>query len=139
MGSRHQGKAVNTDDLVTGHDTLSLSNRTFIRCHSRFILQVGHEDTRASRGNKHFFTKSCHRKTFQICEQPLQTNKFVLSKSFFGIKNQPNLYELFFYKEYLTRRPIFINEFFLKICFLKMCPVFLGSVHNFDRSDDDII
>jgi hypothetical protein len=30
MGSRHQGKAVNTDDLVTGHDTLSLSIRTFI-------------------------------------------------------------------------------------------------------------
>ena len=44
--------------------------------------------------------------------------KFVLSKSFFSIKNQPNLSD-FFCKEYLTRRSTFINEIFWKLWFLK--------------------
>jgi hypothetical protein len=28
---------------------------------------------------------------------------------------------------------------FKVLCFLKMCPIFVSSVHNFGRSDDDII
>ena len=35
------------------------------RYHSRFFVQVGHETTYASSGNKHFFTKSCHCQTYQ--------------------------------------------------------------------------
>ena len=34
-----------------------------------FFDQVGHETMYASRGNKHFFTKSCHRQTYQNYEQ----------------------------------------------------------------------
>ena len=34
----------------------------------RFFDQVGHETTYASIGNKHFFTKSCHRQTYQNYE-----------------------------------------------------------------------
>ena len=36
-----------------------------IRYHSRFFVRVGHETMYASSGYKHFFTKSCHRQTYQ--------------------------------------------------------------------------
>ena len=35
----------------------------------RFFDQVGHQTMYASMGNKHFFTKSCHRQTYQNYEQ----------------------------------------------------------------------
>jgi hypothetical protein len=35
----------------------------------RFFDQVGHQTTYAYIGNKHFFTKSCHRQTYQNYEQ----------------------------------------------------------------------
>ena len=35
-------------------------------------MQVGHETTYASSGNRHFFTKSCHRQTYQNYEQSRQ-------------------------------------------------------------------
>ena len=38
------------------------------RVRPRFFDQVGH----ASSGNKHFFTKSCHRQTYQNYEQSRQ-------------------------------------------------------------------
>ena len=41
------------------------------RVRSRFFDQVGHETI--SSGNKHFFTKSCHRQIYQNYEQPPQT------------------------------------------------------------------
>ena len=51
-----------------------------------------------------------------------------------------------FYEGYWTRRPTFIGKCFWKfwflryvLYFLKLCPVFVGSVHNFGTSDDDII
>ena len=31
------------------------------------------------------------------------------------------------------------NKTFKVLCFLKMHPIFVGSVHNFGRSDDDMI
>ena len=39
------------------------------RVRPRFFDQVGHETMYASSGNKHFFTKSCHHKTYQNYEQ----------------------------------------------------------------------
>ena len=39
------------------------------RVRPRFFDQVGHETMYASSGNKHFFTKSCHRQTYQNYEQ----------------------------------------------------------------------
>ena len=47
------------------------------------------------------------------------------------------------YEEYLTRRSTFIKTSFLKILifkilyFLRLCPIFVGSVHNFGKSDND--
>ena len=46
-----------------------------IRVRPRFFDQVGHETMHASSGNKHFFTKSFHRQTYQNCEQPPQTSQ----------------------------------------------------------------
>ena len=37
-----------------------------------FFDQVGHETMFSSSGNKHFFTKSCHRQTYQNYEQSQQ-------------------------------------------------------------------
>ena len=42
------------------------------RVHPRFFDQVGYETMNASSGNKHFFTKSCHRQTYQNYEQSRQ-------------------------------------------------------------------
>ena len=57
------------------------------RVRPRFFDQVGHETMYASNGNKHFFTKACHRQTkYQNYEQPpqrLQNSDFQKSmKSF---------------------------------------------------------
>ena len=38
----------------------------------RFLDQVEHETMYASSGNKYFFTKSCHRHTYQNYEQSRQ-------------------------------------------------------------------
>ena len=43
-----------------------------VRVRPRFFDQVGHEAMYASSGNKHFFTKSCHRQTYQNYEQSRQ-------------------------------------------------------------------
>ena len=43
-----------------------------VRVRPRFFDQVGHETMYASSGNKHFFTKSCHRQTYQNYEQSRQ-------------------------------------------------------------------
>ena len=53
-------------------------------------------------GNKHFFTKSCHRQTYQNYEQPPQSLQNLYFK-----KPTESAYE-----EYLTRILIFINEIF---------------------------
>ena len=44
-----------------------------IRHHPRFFDQVGRQTTSAYIENKHFFTKSCHRQTYQNYEQPPQS------------------------------------------------------------------
>ena len=43
-----------------------------IRVRPRFFDQVGHQTTNASFGNKYFFTKYCHRQTYQNYEQRRQ-------------------------------------------------------------------
>ena len=47
-----------------------LCSSVTIRVRPRFSDQVGHETMYASGGNKHFFTKPCHRQTYQNYEQP---------------------------------------------------------------------
>ena len=43
-----------------------------VRVRPKLFVQVGHETMYASSGNKHFFTKSCHRQTYQNYEQSQQ-------------------------------------------------------------------
>ena len=45
-----------------------------------FFYQVGHETMYAPSGNKHFFTKSCHRLTYQNYEQSRQELGAILEK-----------------------------------------------------------
>ena len=51
-----------------------------------------------------------------------------------------------FREEYLIRRPYSSDIFFWKLqflkyilYFLKMCPIFVNPLHNFGKSEDDII
>ena len=62
-------------------------------------------------------------------------SKFWFSKSFFSVENWANLSSFFLFGEYWTKRPILIFEI---LYFLKMCPIFVGSVINFGRSEGDI-
>ena len=73
-----------------------------VRYHPRFFDQVWHQTTYASMGNKHFFLKSCHRQTYQNYGQPPQRlqNLYVLSKSFFSLKNECNLSDFFSVKNF---------------------------------------
>ena len=53
-----------TNNIVIAH--------ILTRDRPRFFDQVGHQTTYAYIRNKHFFTKSCHRQTYQNYEQPPQ-------------------------------------------------------------------
>ena len=46
-----------------------------VRVRPRFFNQVGRETMYGSSGNKHLFTKSCHRRTYQNYEQPPQPSQ----------------------------------------------------------------
>ena len=50
------------------------------RVRPRFFDQGGHEAMYASSENKHFFTKSCHRQTYQNYEQSRQKLGTILEK-----------------------------------------------------------
>jgi hypothetical protein len=60
---------------------------------------------------------------------------------FFYVENWLNLCKKKFCEEYWTRRRTFNQNLLLKtsifkiLNFLKMCPIFVGSVNNFGRSD----
>ena len=55
------------------------------RVRPRFFDQVGHETMYASSGNKHFFTKSCHRQTYQNYEKPPQRLQNSYFQSHFSV------------------------------------------------------
>ena len=65
------------------------------RVRPRFFDQVGHETMYASSGNKHFFTKPCHRQTYQNYEQPPQNSDF--HSHFFSVTKI--LQRFFFWKD----------------------------------------
>ena len=48
---------------------LTFSVEAIVETVQDFFNQVGHQTTNASIGNKRFFTKSCHRQTYQNYEQ----------------------------------------------------------------------
>jgi hypothetical protein len=117
-----------------------------IRVRPRLFDQVGDVTMYASSGNKHLFTKSCHHQTYQNYEQPTRTSRNSYFQSHFSVLKIGRIFpKKIFYEKYLTRRPTFIKKnvfeiFDFKILyFLKLCPIFVGSVHNFGRSDNDKI
>ena len=64
----------------------------------------------ASSGNKHFFTKSCHRQTNQNYEQPPQTSQNSYFQSNFSVLNIGRIsLKKKFCEKYLTCRPTYIK------------------------------
>ena len=99
-------------------------------------------------GNKHFFTKSCHRQTYQNHEQPPRTFQKLYLQSHFSVLKIGKLVESF--QNNFSMKNIWLGDqlllkMFLKIFifqilyFLKLGLIFVGSVHNFGRSDDLVI
>ena len=83
------------------------------RVRPRFFDQVGYETMYASSGNKHFFTKSCNRQTYQKYEQPSRTYQNLYSQSHFSVLRIDRIFpNKNFYEEYWTRRPTFIKKCF---------------------------
>ena len=62
------------DDGLYQHvyKNIKVIDTTVSRYRPRFFDQVGHDTMYASSENKHFFTKSCHRQTYQNYEQGRQ-------------------------------------------------------------------
>ena len=55
-----------------GGEHYSLGLPLDVTIHPRFFDQVGHQTKYVSIGNRHFFTMSCHRQTYQNYEQSRQ-------------------------------------------------------------------
>ena len=66
----------------------------------RFFGQVGHQTTYAYIGNKHFFTKSCHRQTYQNYEQRPQRLQNFDFQSHFSASKTNGIVLIFFCEEY---------------------------------------
>ena len=96
-------------------------------------MQVGHETTYASIGNKHFFTKSCHRQTYQNYENPPQRLQNSNFQSHFSASKINGIFLNFFLErldQFLTQKNDFESTNF---------EMFEEVVHNFGKSDDDMI
>ena len=90
------------------NDTGNLQLYTiYIRNRQRFFEQVGHETMFVSSGNKHFFTKSYRRQTYQNYEQPPQTYQNSDFQSHFSVSKISQ---------------IFPKKYFLKNIRLVPCP-----------------
>ena len=76
----------------------------------RFFDKVGHETMYASSGNKHFFTKSCHRQTYQKYEQSQQKLGTILENK---VPQKSKFSITLFYKSWSPSQ-IFLIDFFLR-------------------------
>ena len=63
------------------------------------------------------------------------TNAFMGNKSFFTKQCHSQTYQN--YEQSQQKLGTFLQNKVL--CLLNMCPIFVGSVHNFGKPDDDII
>ena len=59
---------------MVNHLVLLIRRDVYSRYRQMFFDQVGHQTMSAYIENKHFFTKSCHRQTYQNYEQPPETS-----------------------------------------------------------------
>ena len=105
-----------------------------VRYRPRFFEQLWHQTIYASIGDKYFMSLSNLPKS-----KSSKIAKFWHSKSFFSIKNQRNLFDFFSAKKDRKLDNWTFMKLFFLLYFLKMCPIFVSSVHNFGRSDGDII
>ena len=131
---------------ITGGTKLYWDNNNRVR--PRFFNQVGHETMYVCNGNKHFFTKSCHRQTYQNHEQPPRTFQNLYLQSHFSVLKIGKLVESFqnnfsmkniWLGDQLLLKMFLKNFIFQILYFLKLGLIFVGSVHNFGRSDDLVI
>ena len=80
----------------------------------------------------------------KIMNNLLEHHKVLIFKVVFQYWKLVKLFRKKFCEEYWTRRPTLIKSCFwkfgfLRYFFLKMCPIFVSSVHDFGRSEGDII
>ena len=92
-----------------------------------FFYWVGHETIYASSGNKHFFTKWCHRQTYQNYEQ---------SRQKLGTFLENKILQKSFQKKTWKDS---INFPHWKMTENQNFEMFEEVVHNFGKSDDDMI
>ena len=75
--------------LGSGTQILCMTGITLVSKHTRvrpiFFDLVRHKTIYASSENKHFFTKSCHRKTYQDYEEPPRTSQNSYFQSHFSV------------------------------------------------------
>ena len=117
-------------------------------CHRdrpRFFEQVGHQTTSAYIENKPFFTKYSPRQTYQNYEQPCQRSQ---NSEFQSHYSESKIGRIFPKKNSVKNISledelilmIFLKKVTFKVLYLlKMCQIFVSSVHNFGKSDNDII
>ena len=66
-------------------------------------------------GKRQFFTKSCHRQTYQNYEKPPQTSQNSDFQSYFSMSKVDQIFPKKIFEESLTRRPTFLEKTVLKI------------------------
>ena len=100
----------------------------------RFFDQVGHQTTYAYIGNKHFFTKSCHRQTYQNYEQPSERLQNLYFQSHFSASKINGIFLIFFSVKNirLGDRLLYLNFFenfdFLSTLVFSKCAQFLSAL-----------
>ena len=67
-----------------------------IRYRLTFFDQAGHQTMSAYIENKHFFTKSCHRQTYQNYEEPPQRLQNLYIQSHFSASKINGIFLIFF-------------------------------------------
>ena len=88
----------------------------YIRYCPRLSNQVEHQTTSAYFENKYFFTKSCHRQTYQNYEQPPQSLQNLYFQSHFLASKINRIFLIFFSVKRSTWK---WNKIFWKLWFLK--------------------
>ena len=110
-----------------------------------FFDQVGHQNAYASIWNKRFSLNHVIIRPTKIMNNIIKDCKILTFKVIFDHQKSTESFWIFFSVENIRVGDNFNKWNFLKtlifkvLYFLKMCPIFVGSVHNFGRSYDDMI
>ena len=128
-----------TKVLWNGSATNLLDIKSLLESVQDLLIKCMH----LSSENKHFFTKSFHRQTCQNYVQPPWTsqnwyfqNHFSLLKIGQIFPKKISMKNICLGDKLLSRNGI-ENFDYTILYFLKLCPIFVGSVHNFGKSDNN--